>query len=682
MRKRVIYTSGTLLLAVLVMLVVWQSSFSFGEFVPASPEGTMVLWGVSTLIFILTVTLGFMLARNFLKLWVERHSNREGSRIRTKLVLGALILTITPVVFLVVFSIGVLNRNLDKWFTRPAEDIKLDLVSVNLAIQREEREKAEALAGWISTMPQTAAARAGTGVMDSLQNICLERGIASIVVRAPDRPPLRLCDQPANGQQTVEVKRGDMVLLSILPLDLETTQRNIEQSVARYNRLKDERNNMRNLYYQLLSLITLFILFVATWLALFMARQISIPISALLGAAQEVRRGNLGYRIEVKAIDELATLVRAFNQMTRELEANSQELEKRRRFTEAILESIPTGVISISADMQIQAVNRALKGLFPAAVVDSATSIRDLFGDDDLTEIRYLMNRARRIGVAASQMELRGEKKVVQVSLTVAALEDRLKPGFVIVLEDTSDMLRAQKAQAWHEVARRIAHEIKNPLTPIALCAERIERQLDRPNTAETPRILRECSQIISSEVESVRSLVDEFSQFARFPAAQPVLSDLNEVVENAMGVFSGRLSGIEVIRDLTPGLPPVNIDREQFKRLVVNLVDNAAEAMRESLVRRLYIGTSSPAPETVELTVADTGCGISPQDKERLFLPYFTTKSRGTGLGLAIVSHILAEHDAHIRVEDNAPVGARFIVELPSAVSVEVEGPKLEVPA
>ncbi len=685
MRKRLIYTSGTLLLAILVGLVVWQSSFSFGDFVPASPEGTLVLWGISTLIFILTVTLGFMLARNFLKLWVERHSNREGSRIRTKLVLGALVLTITPVVFLVVFSIGVLNRNLDKWFTRPAEEIKLDLVSVNLAIQREETSRAEVLADWISGMTEAAAARAGQGTMDSLQKLCLERDIASAVVWAAGRPPLRLCQQETAGKPTLEVRRGDLVLTTFLPLDLEATHRNIEQAVARYNRLKDERNNTRNVYYQLLSLIALFILFVATWLALFMARQISIPISALLGAAQQIRRGNLGYRIEVNAIDELATLVRAFNQMTCELEANSQELEKRRRFTEAILESIPTGVISITSDGQIQAVNRALNGLLPATVVATASSIRDLFTSDDLAEIRYLMNRARRIGVAASQLELHRNEQTLQISVTVAALEDRLKPGFVIVLEDTSDMLRAQKAAAWHEVARRIAHEIKNPLTPIALCSERIQRQLDRPTTADTGRILRECSDIISSEVESLRSLVDEFSQFARFPAAQPVLSDLNEVVENAVGVFAGRLAGIEVMRDLAPNLPAVNVDREQFKRLVVNLVDNAAEAMRESLVRRLYIGTSCPAPETVELTVADTGCGISPQDKERLFLPYFTTKSRGTGLGLAIVSHIATEHGAHVRVEDNSPTGARFIIELPAAAATEPEPqqpPRAEVSA
>jgi nitrogen fixation/metabolism regulation signal transduction histidine kinase len=244
-----------------------------------------------------------------------------------------------------------------------------------------------------------------------------------------------------------------------------------------------------------------------------------------------------------------------------------------------------------------------------------------------------------------------------------------------VVIEDTSELLRAQKAAAWHEVARRVAHEIKNPLTPIALCAERVVRQLDRMGiSSDSSRILRECCQTILSEVESVKTLVDEFSRFARFPSAQPAPGDLNEVVEAALAVFHGRLDGIELRKELAPHLPTVNIDREQFRRAVVNLVDNAAEAMQDSHVRRLSIVTRTGTPEAVELIIADTGCGVSPEDKERLFLPYFSTKGRGTGLGLAIVNHILSDHHAHIRVEDNVPVGARFIVEIPVAAGVEVD--------
>jgi PAS domain S-box-containing protein len=380
----------------------------------------------------------------------------------------------------------------------------------------------------------------------------------------------------------------------------------------------------------------------------------------------------------------LAVLINGFNRMTADLEANRSELESRRRFTEAILESIPTGVISLTSDGRIQRVNRALLGIFPEEQVVRASRLSDLFSREDTAEIRYLMNRARRTSAAGpTQLDYKAERRVLQLALTVAALDQERSSGFVLVVEDTSELLRAQKAAAWHEVARRVAHEIKNPLTPIALCADRIARQLSKPEqTADTRRILHECSATIAREVESVRTLVDEFSQFTRFPAAQPVSSDLNTVVENALAVFDGRLDGIRLDKDLAGALPPVLVDRDQFKRVVVNLVDNAAEAMQDSLVKRLYIGTRFTEADSVELIIADTGCGVSREDKEKLFLPYFSTKGRGTGLGLAIVNRILADHDATIRVEDNVPAGARFVVDLPVRTGADAEAKTAEMPA
>jgi PAS domain S-box-containing protein len=416
----------------------------------------------------------------------------------------------------------------------------------------------------------------------------------------------------------------------------------------------------------LMVLITLFVLFVATWLARILANRISTPIAAILEAAGEVRRGNLQHRVTVRAEDELALLVTGFNQMTEALESSGIELDRRRRFTEAILESIPTGVISIGSDGSIQHVNQALSKIFPSEQAGKATRLEDLFSREDITEIKYLMKRARRTGVASRQLELRTDSRNIHLAVTVSALESKVTSGFVVVLEDTSELLRAQKAAAWHEVARRVAHEIKNPLTPIALSAERIALQLDRlelpPGTA---RIVYECAATITKSVESVKTLVDEFSQFARFPSAQPVRCDLNEVVAEALAVFHGRLEGISIRTSYAQNLPAVNVDREQFQRVVVNLVDNAAEAMQDSLVKTLYIATQPGVADTVEVVVADSGAGVSSDDKEKLFLPYFSTKNRGTGLGLAIVNHIVAEHNGTIRVEDNQPVGARFTVEL-----------------
>jgi two-component system nitrogen regulation sensor histidine kinase NtrY len=377
--------------------------------------------------------------------------------------------------------------------------------------------------------------------------------------------------------------------------------------------------------------------------------------------------------VEVGAIDELAGLVNGFNRMTSQLEANTRELNARRRFTEAILENIPTGVISMAADGSIQRVNRALKGILPEELVVNARKLEDLFPAEDAAEIRYLMKRARRMGIAAQQLDLKFGGATLHLAVTISALDNQISSGFVMVIEDTSDLLRAQKAAAWNEVARRIAHEIRNPLTPIGLCAERIARQVERARlTPEMAAIMRECTDTIINEVESVKGLVNEFAQFARFPAAKPERALLNEVVESALAVFAGRLENIRLRVDLAHSLPPVMIDREQFKRVVINLVDNAAEAMQDSLVRNLDVVTQLGPADTIELVVADTGAGVSPEDREKLFVPYFSTKGRGTGLGLAIVNNILSEHRAHIRVENNSPVGTRFTVEIPMILETQ----------
>jgi PAS domain S-box-containing protein len=681
MRKRVMFGSAVVLLSILASLVVWQGSFNLGNFAPAQSDiqQTYLFWAVSTLIFILTVTLGFMLFRTVVKLYIERHSNRPGSHIKSKLIGGALALSVLPIIFLVLWSISVLNLNLDKWFSRPARTMNIDLVQIANALNQEVDDKLTAQAHWLASQPVQSA--------DFYERFCQENQIEKAEIERAGGGGRMLCSVSTARQgelykTSIQTDEGKLVLSARMPLELAVKQREINQAVADYNRLSAERKDVRRTYLLLLSLITLFILFFAIWIARYMAGQISTPISALLRAAEQIRKGNLSYRVRVDAIDEMATLVRAFNEMTEALETNSKELEARRRFTEAILESIPTGVISLTSDGRIQRVNRALLDIFPEDQVARAARLSDLFSREDTAEIRYLMNRARRTAVARTQIEYKAERRVLHLSLTVAALDELRSSGYVLVVEDTSELLRAQKAAAWHEVARRVAHEIKNPLTPIALCADRIARHLARAEqTADTRRILQECSATIAREVESVRTLVDEFSQFSRFPAAQPVPSDLNQIVENALAVFEGRLDGIHVQTDLAPGLPSVRVDREQFKRVVVNLVDNAAEAMQESLVKRLYIGTRLTEADSVELIIADTGCGVSREDKEKLFLPYFSTKGRGTGLGLAIVNRILADHEATPRVEDNVPAGARFIVELPVRTGAEMDA-KADAPA
>ncbi|MDQ6677124.1 MAG: ATP-binding protein [Acidobacteriota bacterium] len=683
MRRRLIYGFGTFLLLILVVLVVWQGSFDFGSYEPQDPTQTLILWSVSTLIFVLMVTLGFMLVRTFVKLLVERRTNREGSRIKTKLVAGALALSIMPVFFMVLFSVEVMNRNLDKWFAKPVDRQRLNFVEISKALSREMQDKVNAQASLLAMLPETRLQLAGGPVSAGyLDLFCREQALAAAALFNPHSgAPLAACGSPSallarDGDFAVGRKSvfwsgreiGSVRVVSHIPIDVLQKQKEIERYNLAYQDLAAQRRSVRQRYFLLLFLITLFILFVATWVALFLAKQISVPIAALAHAAQEVGQGNLGYRVEVGANDELVGLVQGFNRMTQQLDANSRELDTRSRFTEAILENIPTGIISIAADGSIQRVNRALKSILPEELVSNARTLDDLFPREDVAEIRYLMKRARRTRIATQQLDLNFGAHTLHLAITLSALDQRLTSGFVMVIEDTSDLLRAQKSAAWNEVARRVAHEIKNPLTPIGLSAERIRRQVDRAQLPpEIARIVRESTDIIVNEVQSVKALVDEFSQFARFPAKQVVRASLNQIVESALAVFSGRLDGIAIQTDLSPSLPAISVDREQFKRVVVNLVDNAAEAMQDSFVRRLHIVTQPGLVDTVELIIADTGAGVSAEDKEKLFVPYFSTKGRGTGLGLAIVNNILADHNANIRVEDNTPAGTRFIIEIPS---------------
>ncbi len=345
MRKRYLFGSGLVLLAILLTLVVWQVSFSFGEYGPANTSQTFVFWAISTLIFLLTVTLGFMLFRTGVKLYIERQSHREGSRIKSKLVFGALALSLLPVVFMLAFSYVILNRNVEKWFSRPAEGVRTNLVDSAAALDEEVQDRAQALANWLATLPDVAhRVRRFREIVrrQPHRGAAIHRTTTPPICAPPTRPP-ESCSKPAR-PWAMDARCSSA---STAAIDLESQEKDIERYMSEYNQLAAEKKNIRKLYLLFLVLIALFILFVATWIALLLSRQISVPISALLVAASEVRKGNLGYRVQIKAIDELATLVRAFNEMMHELEANSRELESRRRFTEAILESIPTGVISL-----------------------------------------------------------------------------------------------------------------------------------------------------------------------------------------------------------------------------------------------------------------------------------------------------------------------------------------------
>jgi two-component system nitrogen regulation sensor histidine kinase NtrY len=719
-RKQVIVLLAVAVFFLLAILVS-QTAFDLTLLRPGNNQQIVVFYALSLLISLLFVALTFVLARNLLKLFAERRLGVLGSKFRTRMVVGALLLSFVPVMVMYWFAYGLMNRSIDKWFSTPVEEVRADTHAMASLLGEYAAQNARAEASAIAASGETQRGFSGHGfspVLAEFQSheitlqggfaVAVQSGNAEASFNAPaawpllktrlplaeaaaGRPASFTWDQTEYTLGSAKVGSDGLILVGIpLPREFSRTVQQVENSQQRYFELAHERRLVRRTYMGLLLLLTMMVLFVTTWLALFLSKLVTRPLAALAEATQEISRGRLDYRIDVSAADEIGDLVRSFNRMAEELEtsrrqieassrdaaAANTELDQRRRQMETILESIPTGVLSLDADRRVTHANQALQRMFyPEGYADSNPMLRgarlaDVFPPEVLQDLDPLLRRADRMGMTTSQMETSLQRTSLNVAVTVTVLRHQdERSGYVIVFEDLSDLLKAQKQAAWREVARRVAHEIKNPLTPIALSAERIRRHLERPTPPDKAslEIVRSCAETIAGAVETVRRLVDEFSTLARFPASNPHPADINEVIESALSMFNGRMDGIGLHKALAPDLPKVMADAEAIKRAVANLVDNAAEAMQNSLLREIQISTSLVASrDAVEITVADTGHGVTRELKEKLFLPYFSTRKRGTGLGLAIVSRVIEEHHGSIRVEENQPVGARFIVELP----------------
>jgi hypothetical protein len=632
------------------------------------------------------------------------------------------------------FAYVLMNRSIDKWFSTPVEEVRRDTATMASLLSSYAEQNAAAEADAIAASPETQRAFANhnfSSLMGEFREhestlqggfaLALFKGEAEASFRAPaewsllrDKISMKGGD-PQNPPRfnwgstdyilaSAPVGDSGLILVAMpLPKQFSETVKQVEASQQRYLDLSRQRRLVRRTYMEVLLLLTVVVLFATTWFALFLSKLVTRPVVALAEATQEISRGRLDYRVEVRAADEIGDLVHSFNRMAEELEssrrqvdASSRELsaanvalEQRRRHIETILESIPNGVLSLNAERRVTHVNDALLRLFhptgsgssgPSVLIGAA--LRDVFAADVLEDLEPLLRRADRMGTTTTQMEMAVPHATFNVAITVATLKHEGKGlGYVLVFEDLSELLKAQKQAAWREVARRVAHEIKNPLTPIALSAERIRRQLQRgaPPDSASLKVLNSCADTISGAVETVRTLVDEFSTLARFPTARPQPANINSIVESTLAMFHERLDKIRVRTSLAPDLPNVMADSEAIKRALANLVDNAAEAMNDALFREIQISTALVANrDVVEITVADSGHGVTRELKERLFLPYFSTKKRGTGLGLAIVNRIIEDHHGTIRVEENQPVGARFVVELP-VVSDAVAAPAID---
>jgi len=681
-----------------------------------------ILYALSTFIVAALLVFTSILIRSLVRLSAERVAHKPGSRFKTKMVMGAIAVSFLPVVFLFFVSYALLNRTLVLWFPRPLEIATQSSRELVDQMSRADAARMTAIA------EQVAPGKTGNAAKDTIRAFdqTFERGadlawelnpdgLPVAVAANPDfksqpspanpapasRPALPVQVRPTPGGAELWEYDGKLFLAGRaqtatgfllagrnVPDDFQSRLNEINAQTTAYGQQRQHLRTYKNQLLATLLLFTILLMFAATWSAFFLSKQVTVPIQALAQATQEIIEGNYETRVNVQAKDELETLVHSFNRMTEQLGDNRrqidtftqnlqqavQELERRRTLMETILENIPTGVISVDETETIRRVNPAAVRMF-GENTRQAASFAQLLGEEAARALHILMRRSLRLGTAAQELEFTASGRLLRAAVTVSSLGPRrTNRGYVVVVDDLTDLLRAQKAAAWQEVAQRIAHEIKNPLTPIQLSAQRLSRYLERnranPSKNDPPDLVRlvgECSSLIEREVSTLESLVGEFSQFARFPTAKFSSTSPNAIVTEALAVFEGRLEGIVVRTDLAADLPAIRADGELLRRVVVNLIDNAAESMEGSSVKELLLRTRLNADrETIEIIVADSGHGISPEDKDRLFLPHFSTKDRGTGLGLAIASRIMAEHNGSIRVEDNNPSGARFILQLP----------------
>jgi two-component system nitrogen regulation sensor histidine kinase NtrY len=680
-----------------------------------SQSGNVLFFLLTNLNLILLILLLFLVTRNLVKLIFERRRRILGARLRTRLVLAFVALSLCPTVVLFLVAQGFLGTAIESWFRGQVEQSLSNALQVAhayyqqlgndglrdaRAIGREivardllrESRRAELEAFAESKQVELNVAAIEVFVRREAVAIAQSHTVSSF--RPPVLPEnLRRAQtegqefarpQSSRGREVVRCGvpvRGAggaieavVVVDRLVPRTVGRAAAAVARSFQEYRQLKVFRQPMKNSYTLSLLLITLVVIFSATWFGFNLAKGITGPIERLGEGMREVAQGNWSYRAVPIGDEEIATLFTSFNQMTEDLTAIHSALEERRRYIENILANIAAGVVSINARGIVVTVNHAAEGMLGMAADElRGRPWQEAFKRHDLHAIGEVIERAgsavrerveRQINLSRAAREL-----TVWVTATTLSDEAREPHGIIVFLEDVTHLLRVERMEAWREVARRIAHEIKNPLTPIQLSAQRLRKGYRDAGSGRDRALLDECTRTIIGQVEQLKRLVNEFSTFARLPAAKLAPESLNDIVEEAVVLFREGHPDISFALALDGSVPRLQLDRDAVKRALLNLLDNAVAACHTAASGGWRIDVVTEYDEAVgvvRLEVADNGGGMTPEVKARAFEPYFSTKRDGTGLGLAIVSAIAADHHAYVRIRDNAPSGTRLIIEFP----------------
>jgi two-component system nitrogen regulation sensor histidine kinase NtrY len=680
---------------------------------PAAATNRVLLFVLFYIVVLLILVLLFVLTRNAVKLFLEARRGVFGSRFRVRVVVTHVGLALLPIALLVLPTTSLLQRSVERWFApavaetvRAGRDVT-ELVRVRTAAI--ERRTADRLLPRLSgaATDETALALLGAARDDSgLDFIEWRRpGMPSLAVSSarwpvrdanepsPDwmadaraRGSARRLEQTRDGGQAartiVAAPGGLLVLGSYDPPHEASSLRQLSQATSTYAQLEAERASLEAIQVLFFLLLAFLVLLAAVWVGLLLARRVTRPIAALAASARRVGAGDFDALVDVEGGDEIGALSGAFNAMTAELRASrerlvkanvemvdtNRRLDEERRRVRTILAHLDAGVVAFGDDRVLLAINETARRLLGQEGTAPAASLDRLLADTSLAPLRDFLDRAiEQAGPREATLKL--GTRVIEARVAHVAAQSGETASWVVTLEDTTLLVAAERAAAWEEAARRMAHEIKNPLTPIRLAAERMHRRAaasrtSAARTSDLAGVVEEGASTIIEEVTTLAGLVDSFGRFARLPAADLGPTDLAGVVQQVAKLYGGVKQGVGVSADVSPGLPSVRADAEQVKRALINLVDNAVAATpaggRVGISARVEGGRAT-------LVVSDDGPGIPASDRARVFDPAYSTKARGTGLGLAITARIAAEHNGRVRVEENRPHGCRFVFEWPA---------------
>jgi two-component system nitrogen regulation sensor histidine kinase NtrY len=687
----------------------------------------IIIFGLINIVILLIVLLVYLVFRNLAKLFLERRQNVVGARLRSKLVLAFVGLSLVPTMLLFLISAAFVNISINNWFNKQVEaslkealevarsyydsstanaisyarriaslvrDQRLiasgDLTALDLLIKQKQTDNnLAAVAVYtsarrelvLSTDSQVPIAEFGKPKPEEINNAFQGKEIIRVI--SSGKSDLIRAIVPIYSHMDPSAVIGAVAVSHYVPFNLASKMKEISSSYNEYRRLKILKNPIANAYILTLFLITLVIVFLAVGIGVFLSKSLTIPIQELVEATRQVADGNLDVNLGEKGNDEIGMLVASFNKMTQdlrhhqlvlnstneELKKSNMELDERRLYIETVLKNVTAGVISVDKHGILTMVNKSAERLMNIKGSEVlGKHFREVLRPDQLDIVNSIL-RDMVVGkqnTISKQVSIPSHDAKLTLQVNLAILKDEKDEfmGTVVVFDDLTNLIKAQRMAAWREVARRIAHEIKNPLTPIKLSAQRLRKRfLSRLNGEE--KVFDECTDMIIKSVEELKTLVDEFSNFARMPAIQPSMNSLNEIISEALTMYQEAHRKTNFTFRPDNSLPQFLLDRDQIKRVLINLLDNAVAAVDGA--GDVEIESSYDRDlKTATFVVADNGVGIATEDRGRLFEPYFSTKKSGTGLGLAIVSSIISDHNGYIRFKDNAPKGTRFIVELP----------------